>query len=137
VDLAPHRTYQILQPLATHWRAASCADVACDPYLYGWRTTVDTTTDLGRAQADHIRHRAGRAYTEDTGADGLTYFTFEAGQTCFQAADHRVPLDRPQIMQVVTGYGNQLDGALQMRPADWVEDFAEHIDSITAAREAG
>lgn len=133
----PHRTYQILAPLDSHWRPASCAQVACEAHTYGWRTTIDETTTLGKAQADYIRHRGGRAYTETDLAAGLTAFDFDPGQPCFQAGEHRTPLERPEILQVVTGYGNQLDGALTMRPADWVEDFAEHVDDILAARNAG
>lgn len=132
----PHRTYQILAPLDSHWRAATCAETDCDAYAYGWRTTLDETTRLGHNQAAYLRADT-RHHTETRDDAGLTVFTYPPGQPCFLADDHRVPLDRPEILRVVTGYGTQLDGALDLRPADWVEDFADHVDQITAIRDAG
>ena len=31
------KTYQMAQPLKTHWRPASCEEVDCPNYLSGWR----------------------------------------------------------------------------------------------------
>lgn len=132
-------TYQILAPLPTHWRPASCADVDCGAYLRGWRTTVDERTPLGQEQAAYIRRHAGRRYVEERTETGLTAFTFEAGQMCFAAADHRVPLGREQVFRVAPTQGGRLAGEIvtHQRAADWVDDFASHLDHIRTMRERG
>ena len=132
-----HRTYQILSPIATHYRPASCADVDCAAHAHGWRTTVDETTPLGQEQAAYIRRGAGRRHAE-TRDNNLTTFTFEAGQVCFAAADHRLPLDRPEHFRVLTGPApGVIETARAHRPDDWVDSFAEHVDAILAVRNAG
>ena len=137
MDLAPHRTFRISSPIATHYRPASCADVDCSAHLHGWRTTVDIGTDLGREQAAYIRAHAGRRHVEPTEDGRLVAFTFEPGQVCFAAADHRVPLDRPEIFRTSIGPALGVDDIVHtLRPDQWVDDFATHLDGIRAARES-
>src|SRR2546426_5952298 len=90
-------TYQILAPVATHWRPATCAEVDCGPYLHGWVSRVDERTDLGQAQAHYIRRESGRAHREERDDAGLTVFTFGPGQRCFAADNHHLRLDRVEI----------------------------------------
>lgn len=137
--LPPHakKTYSIKAPRATHWRAASCAEVECAGREHGWACLIDETTELGQAQAHYIRKLSGRRFREES-HEGLTSFTFEPGQTCF--TEHEVPLGNPQLFLVRggdlrgwTGEGNRL----HTRPEDWVDDFATHQQLIADAIEKG
>jgi hypothetical protein len=146
------QTYQILQPLATHWRPATCAEVDCPAYLQGWRSVVPE----GSPQAAYIRSDRSRRHREestvgvwddttstwrvrDLRAEGLVGFWFEAGQTCFAAGDHRVPLDRPQIFRVAPTHAGRVAGDIRTHDngAHWVEDFSIHLDHIRTIRERG
>jgi len=131
------KTYQVVSPIETHTRPASCAEADCGAYIHGWKTTVDESTELGQGQAHYIRKESGRAFTEQV-EPGLTVFTFDAGQRCFAAGEHRVPLDRPEFYIVREG---DHDGKRWRNPrgtdpyrhangADWVDDFANHQQRI-------
>jgi len=125
------QTYQVVSPLATHFRPASCAEVDCPNLEHGWRTVVDETTDLGRQQAHYIRKESGRKF-QALADGGLTTFIFEAGQACF--AQHQVRLDRPEHYLVRAGdwRGNpQGTPARQHANADdWIDDFANHQQAL-------
>lgn len=132
-----YTTYQIAAPAKTHWRDASCAEVDCGAWLHGWRTVVDEATDLGASQAYYIRHDSGRGFTEVRQPDGLTAFTFEAGQRCF--SPHRIQA-RPEFFVVRHGdWRRSTIDRVHTRPVDWVEDFALHQDKIATVvkRERG
>lgn len=165
--LAVHQvqTYAIDSPLATHTKAASCADVDCLNYANGWATVVDERTEQGQRQAGYIRRACvrdsatlrpdvlggRRRYTEvaraeqvpaidlaDALASGLTCFWFPPGQECF--AEHRVPLDRPELYVVRAGdwRGNPTGWRRDhTRPEHWVEDFSEHQQALHDAHERG
>jgi hypothetical protein len=135
---AAFTTYAIAAPLATHWRAATCAEVDCPAYLRGWRTHVDPATDRGAAQAHYIRADSGRRFVEDRDEHGQLLFTFESGQTCF--AQHRAPLEREPIFVRRGGdwRGNPLgDQLLHQRAADWLDDFATHQQRVADAHNRG
>jgi hypothetical protein len=128
LDPQAFKTYQVVAPLPTHFRSASCQEARCSNYLSGWRTVIDEISDLGKRQAHYIRKQSGRAFTEYKDEAGMTAFTFEAGQRCF--AQHQVRTDTPEIYLVKGGdwRGNPM-GVRPRRHAsadDWVEDFAEH-----------
>ncbi|MEV0382887.1 hypothetical protein [Nonomuraea sp. NPDC050643] len=134
-----YKTYQIVQPLATHFRAATCEEVACGAHERGWRTLVDETVELGQRQAHYIRRLAGRRFVEERTAEGLTAFTFEPGQRCFQ--QHQQPLEREPFYFVRGGdwRGNPTRVApfKHRRGDDWVEDFAGHQDRLARQIERG
>lgn len=135
-----YRTFQVSRPLSSHWRRATCEEVQCSNFLNGWRTYIDVTTDLGKEQADYIRRHSGRSFTEETATDGRTAFTFAAGQACFAADGHRTPLEREGIYIARGGdwRGNPTgEKRVHARPADWVEEFAEHQDWLTTLKERG
>jgi hypothetical protein len=120
--LAPgaYQTYSITKPRDTLIRAV-CEQVGCAAWRYGWESTVDESTGLGRSQAVYIRQRSRRTFTETRTGAGLTVFRFESGQRCF--ANHET---RPEIYVVRDGdwRGNPTGRArTHQRPADWVEDF--------------
>jgi len=135
------KTYAVVTPRATHWRPATCSEAGCPNHLNGWKSVIDETTDLGRAQAAYIRERSGRRYTEwrDQPWLGGTVFTFEAGQECF--AQHEVPLERDPLFLVRDGdwRGNPrgTPARVHQRPADWVEDFATHQQRLKDRLERG
>jgi hypothetical protein len=110
-----------------------CEQIGCRRWRKGWATAVDVSTELGRRQAAHIRCGGTRRdYTELTGTvreqivgrDApveLVVFRFEPGQRCFE--EHKT---RPTLY-VVRDLGQF---RRHRRPADWVEDFAEHQDKL-------
>jgi len=122
-----YQTYSITAPPDTLVKAA-CEQAACPAWLYGWRTLVDETTDLGRQQAVYIRTAARRTFRERPGPAGLTEFLFDSGQRCF--GEHRT---RPEFYAVRDGdwRGNPTGRVRRhSRPADWVEDFGEHQQAV-------
>jgi hypothetical protein len=129
-----YKTYSIRSPIGSHYRPATCAEVDCPAHTHGWTTTVDTDTPLGREQADYIRARAGRRFTEERLPGTLVAFRFPAGQRCFAAESHKVSLGRPEIYLVRGGdwRGNPRgDGVRRhVRPDDWIEDFGEHQQNL-------
>ena len=137
---AAYNTYLIAVPLATHWRPATCEEVGCVQYLNGWASLIDETSELGQRQAHYIRHDRTRRHTEERTPDGLTRFTFEAGQKCYGASSHRRRLDRVERYAVRGGdwRGNPRGEFREhVRPEDWVEDFGEHQDRLKTVIERG
>lgn len=125
------KTYQVVAPQETHFRPATCAEVECPHHLYGWRTIVDSATELGQRQIQYIKNESGRRFTSFHVESGLVTFTFEAGQECF--VQHRIRLDNEALYFVRGGdwRGNPLGETKQHANADdWVDDFANHQQVI-------
>lgn len=138
--LAAHQvqTYQVLSPLSTHFRDATCEEVGCINYQIGWRNVVDERNGLGQQQAYFVRQQSRRSFTEERGEDGLTTFTFASGQPCFTR--HRVKLDRQELYLVRGGdkRGNPTGfRRTHSRPQDWVEDIQINQDRLRSAIEKG
>lgn len=143
------KTFGIAKPRATHWVTASCERVECLNYLNGWVTEVDERTELGGSQAHYVRSSSGRSFVEERTPDGLTRFTFRAGQPCF--AEHRVEVEREPIFLVRPGDRRhnvlglpgvdlrlaERAGRIHTRPEFWVEECAETLDSVRTVREKG
>jgi hypothetical protein len=131
------KTYTVLQPLGTHFRIATCAEWGCEQYASGWDTVLDVSTDTGAKAAEHIRLKAGRAYTVvETGT--IVRFRFPPGQRCFR--EHRLSLDRPALFVVRDGddRGNPRGTPVRkLSDADWVDDFANHQQRIADRLEQG
>lgn len=132
------QTHQILQPLSSHFRDATCKEVDCAAFNKGWKTTIDTATELGAQQANYIRLHSGRHFTyEQTGT--MVVFTFPAGQECFR--EHKVPLERPAIFIRKDGdfRGNPRGTtAYRHRNADdWVDEFANDLQDLKDRLERG
>lgn len=134
-----YKTYAIRQPLGTHFRRATCAEVNCRAYLNGWVTRVPITSQM----AQYIRSKAhGRAFTEftDRHSKGEAEFSFPAGQSCFRASEHRIPVGRAPLYVVRGGdhRGNPTgERRIHHRPEDWAEDLGEHLGMIKDRREKG
>jgi hypothetical protein len=130
MDAAAYKTYEMRSPLSSHFRPATCAEVACSHYLNGWRVRVEALTpDLL-----HAARNSGRKYTEQQVAEGETWLVFEPGQACFKASQHRARLDRPPLYLVRDGdhRGNPrgTKARLFQRPDQWVDDFATHQQNL-------
>lgn len=122
------KTYSIVAPVESHFKKATCAEVGCQNYERGWKTEVDERSTLGQKQAQYIRSESGRHYTETRGENGVTTFTFEAGQRCFTV--HQKRIDRPELYVVRDGdwRGNprRTDVTIHKDASSWTDDFKTH-----------
>lgn len=129
-DPGDYQNYTIKAPLSTHFRQATCAEVACPHYLKGWKTRVEV---LGESEL-HFATHSGRKFTRLHVAEGENYLVYEAGQKCFSAARHRVRVDRQELFVV-------RDGRTVLRKhtrADhWVEDLHEYSDKFQTLKKKG
>lgn len=126
-----YKTYSVAQPLATHWRPATCAEAGCLNYLNGWRVRVEGLTP----ELLHAATSSGRKFTRQDVAEGETWLVFEAGQPCFAASAHRVLTGRPQRFFERGGdwRGNPRGERRELNPADWLDSFANHQDRLATA----
>lgn len=130
------QTYAIDAPPATHFRPATCAEAACIHREQGWKTIVDEATTLGQQQAAYIRRHAGRHFRESREGEGVTTFTFPAGQDCFR--EHRVRVDRPEIFSVSGGdYRGRTTSARILPAHGWVDDMQEGLYRLHRLAERG
>ncbi len=131
-----YKTYQIVSPLQTHWRKATCAEIDCPHYINGWRVRVEGLPP----EMLHAARTAGRKYTELNVSENENWLVFESGQPCFRAAEHRKLLDKQEIFVVRDGdhRGNPTGRVRKhVRGSDWQEDFAEHQEKIAKRIEQG
>ena len=98
-------SYQIAQPLATHYREATCQEVECPAHVEGWVTILDPSLPAHGGLFKLLRN-SGRRYQEMSSEDacqltgesfpsGLRAFVFPPGQQCFE--QHHVPVGRDPI----------------------------------------
>lgn len=132
------QTYNITRRRDVSIKAA-CELVGCEMFSHGWQTTVDESTELGKAQAAYIRNESRRTFREMRSGPAsaqLTVFVFEPGQRCF--AEHRT---QPETYLVRDGdflRGNPTGRRrVHQRPADWVEDLGENQQRLKELRERG
>lgn len=130
-----YQTHQVLAPRATHWRRATCEEIDCGEYRNGWRLRLEGLTPQLLATID----ASGRRYTRLQIAPGETYLVFEAGQPCFKASQHQVPLERPGIYQVRQGDWRMPNVGVRTfaTPEDWRDHFGEHLDRLADQRNRG
>ncbi len=132
-QVTDYKTYQIAQPLSTHFRKARCEEVECPLNLKGWVTRVPIDSQV----AGYIRNISKRKFREVV-ENGERVFTFYPGQQCF--AEHMVSLERPQLFIVRDGdhRGNPTRRSRRHTNGKyWVEDFAEHQDRLKTQLEKG
>jgi len=131
------KTYAISRPKSTHWRPARCAEVDCSNYRHGWWSKIDETTELGQRQAYYIRKQSGKSFTEEKLPDGLTQFTFPAGQECFAVGEHQALVEREPLFVVLDGdhRGNprRTRPLIHTSAEAWRDDFGEHQQTIADA----
>lgn len=127
------KTYGVVAPLETHWRTATCAEVECPAYRNGWKTVIDSGTELGARQLNYIRLHSGRKYNDATELNTtMVTLLFPSGQKCFQ--QHRVRTGRPDIFIVRDGdwRGNPRGTPIikHKNAENWLDDFANHQDRL-------
>jgi hypothetical protein len=88
-----HHDFQMNQPVASHFRMATCEEVDCPHFLLGWKTIVPAGGDL----EDWARH-TGRRFTETHMPGQQIEFVFHAGQECFRSSTHVHPIGRPPFL---------------------------------------
>lgn len=131
------RTFEINQPIATHFRRATCAEVECGARAAGWKMGFDLTDPERLAAARWIRDHSGRTMAAEV-ADGKVTLTFPAGQDCFQK--HRVPLEREPFYVVRGGdfRGNPTRQRVTHKSADtFIDQWENDLDRLNAVRERG
>lgn len=129
------KSYEISAPVATHYRPATCEEVGCLPHRNGWETRVPVDSDFERT----VRAQA-RRWASVRREGGEMVFTFAPGTPCFRESQHRVPADRPALFVVRDGdfRGNPTGRRrVHTRPEYWVEDFAEHQQTLADAQKKG
>jgi hypothetical protein len=136
--LPPQRmkTYELRQPLATHFRVVSCKDFDCAAYLNGWVMGYDLT-DPAKVEAANLIAKAGRKFTHEI-VETKVIFTFPAGENCFVV--HQVSVEREPIAIVRGGdwRGNPRgEGRKHVNVIDWRDDMGEHLEKIHDKIEEG
>lgn len=125
-----YKTYQILAPISSHFRDATCEEVDCEAYRCGWRVRIEGLDP----QLLHTARTSGRRFTELHVAENENWLVFEPGQRCFRSSQHKVPLEREGIYVVRDGdwRGNPRGTTpyRHKRPEDWVDDFANHQEKL-------
>jgi hypothetical protein len=105
---------------------ASCRDVDCPQWRYGWQSVLDESTPHGRMLAARVRALpASWDRTETTDPTGLTIFVFGPGQTCPDAGSHR--MDAPERYAIRIGCGRPT----VVEPARWVDDLHTQTDRLS------
>ncbi len=131
------KTYEIIAPLSTHYRPATCNEAGCKAYENGWQTRVLP----GTPEHAMVLGLKGRyVYTGPVRQeDGTDVFTFAPGQQCFRSGQHRVSVEREPFYVVRGGdvRGNPRGDRVSRTAEAWVDDFATHQDKIATARERG
>lgn len=129
------RTYQLAAPIQTHYRKATCQEAGCLDYHHGWRVRVE-----GLAEADlYVARNCGRRWRELRVAAGETWLVYEAGQPCFRASTHVVPLQREALYIVRAGDWRAHLGQRRVHKsaADWVDDFQTNQDRLLTRASRG
>ena len=128
-----YQTFSVHRPLATHWRAATCAEVGCPDYERGWRVRAEV---LDAAALHDVEH-CGRGYQRVEVAQGETWLIFKAGQACFRASEHRLPLERPEIYVLRGGDWRQLGDPKKLSSTSWLDTFGENQQNLHDTIERG
>lgn len=131
------KTYELRQPLATHYRRATCREVDCERYRLGFSLTFDLTNPEHVRAANLVRNKSGRAFTVERINTSVT-LRFPAGQDCFNR--HHVPLERDPLMIVRGGdwRGNPRRERFAHTSAEsFVDDWATSLDRLDTEKEKG
>lgn len=134
-----YKSYKITAPKRTHWRDATCEEVACERYVKGFYLEIDESSPLGQFQAEYIREDRTRSYIEEPAECGLTRFTFPPGNNCF-GERHMKRIERPENFIVMEGdaRGNPRGNPpMFLRSDQWVDDFACHQDMLSTVQKRG
>lgn len=132
-----YKTFSARMPIQTHFKDVTCAEYECDAYLFGWDTTVDTSTELGQKRYHFITHDRTRSYSHEKVSDTLHIFHYGPGQTCFAPPNergfrHKQTLLRPPRLITRGGdwRGYTSEPYEHTKVDFWVEDMQENFDGI-------
>lgn len=141
-----YQTFAVRSPINTHYRRATCAEIACADYLNGWYLKIDGTPP----ELLHVATHSGRSYrigevmlepTEDRPTTEIfKALIFEAGQPCFREETHVTSLERPEFFYIGRGDFRSFSTrrALQVgQPDEFVDRFATHLDKLKTKLERG
>jgi hypothetical protein len=143
-----YRTFQVVAPIATHFRSATCEEFGCDKWRNGWKTTFVAGTDKGDQIRQFIKDSPIRRQYRVVRLPGnVVEVLFTAGQSCFlqdhPTTRHRLPTGRPQIHVVRNGdwrvgVSDYLHSRrIHNRPEDWIDEFQTNQDRLKAIVERG
>lgn len=124
-----HTPNQRRWTVSNDMRRATCAEVDCLDYLHGWRIRIDAL----KPEDLHAMRMSGRHFTELDVAEDEHWWVFEAGQQCFRAPTHQVPVGRPELFLV----GDRGSVRTYDRGDQFAEDCAEHTNKIVAKIQEG
>lgn len=125
------RVYRVRRRPVRGSRVASCAEVACDGHVNGWRTVLDPADT---ARLNYVRHDSRRHFREAL-VGGLVEFTFPPGQQCF--VTHRVDAELLHIVRDHDRVGVLTAQFRHTRPELWAEDFAENQQALADRQARG
>ena len=131
-----YKTYQILAPVSSHRRPATCAEINCPNYLGGWKLRIEGLPP----EMVYAARTSGRKFTELDVTENEHWLIFEAGQACFRSAEHTLPLDKQEIFIARDGdfRGNPTGNVRKhTRPEFWLEDMQENLGRLHALHERG
>lgn len=139
-----YKSFTIDAPRSTHWRAATCEEVACVHYLQGWFSEFDTNKEQGREQEAYVRHMSGLAFQQvlerpdgEPLPAGVVRFEFLPGQQCFSAFKHKTRIeDVAEIYSTRTGDYRVNGGAQRVSADGWVNQFLTNDERLKKQREA-
>lgn len=128
-----YSTFSIHTPLNTHWRKATCSEVNCPQYLNGWGLRVESHDATIVYAAEH----SGRKFYRKEVSPGETWLVFEAGQPCFQEANHRKKLDREEFYLLRRGDFRSYGEPYKLSASSWSDSFGENQENLYAATQKG
>jgi hypothetical protein len=121
------------------FRVATCKEVSCGAYLYGWVTKLL----LGKGDEYYEKclwdiRQMKLKYTMELREDGFSYLTFEPGQACFNSriAPHK---KRKESARELFYKKDLITGEIYkfQRPCDWVDSSAEHYSKLSDTVQRG
>lgn len=136
LPVTAYKTYGIASPRSTHTRAATCEEIECEQWKFGWRTRLPLASDLAVYIASGTH---GRRFQEVPTGTAEREFIFPAGQKCFLSTTHRISLQREPIYTVRGGDWRAHTGPTRThaRATDFVEDWALNQQAIVDAHQRG
>lgn len=130
-----YTTFALNSPKATHTRPATCEEVGCEPFLYGWVTRLPLEHPLAVyiASGSH-----GRRFMETTTGTAEREFTFPAGQKCFKSTQHVLEVGREPIATIRGGdWRGKTTETLKVGLPEWVERFGLNQQAIKDTHDRG
>lgn len=131
-----YQTYQILAPVSSHFRPATCEEINCPNYVNGWRVRADVLDE----KMIHTATHSGRKFEWVRVSELENWLVFEAGQPCFNSSGHRTRIDKPELFLIRQGdhRGNPRGTEpRRLHVDDWQDDFQNHQDKLATEFERG